>query len=129
MGKDKKKPVGRPLTTTKNFPKGWQSEVINLGEQGASDVELRGFLNCICHETWERLLKDDREFSETIKEARAKCEIWWQRVGRLNLENKDFSPTLWYMNMKNRFGWADKKEIDHTSKGEAITGIERVIID
>ena len=124
----KKKPVGRPLTTTSDFPKGWQKEVINLGEQGASDVEFRDYLNCICHRTWDRLLKEDEEFCETIKRARSKCELWWQKQGRLNLENKEFSATLWYMNMKNRFKWADKQEINHQNDGGKFDVIERVIV-
>ena len=103
--------MARPKITTDDFPENWENGIIELASQGASDVEIRDYLNGICHETWARLIEEDKEFSETVKKARLKCQVWWEKKGRLNLDEKDFSATLWYMNMKNRFGWADKQEV------------------
>ena len=113
---------GRLKITPADFPDDWEKGIIDLASEGASDVEIRGFLG-ICHETWVRLINEDQLFSETVKKARDLCRIWWEKNGRLNLETKDFSATLWYMNMKNRFGWADKQEVDHTTKGEKVNSI------
>lgn len=112
-----KNKVGRPKITTADFPEKWEKIVDSLYSQGASDVEIRVELD-ICHQTWDRLLKEDTEFAETIKKARQKCNAWWERKGRTELENDKFSSTLWYMNMKNRFGWADKQENKNEHEGE-----------
>ena len=121
--------TGRP---TKYKPEMCET-VVSLMSQGASKYEVCAELN-ICFDTiseWcdpkSAYFKPD--FSDSVKKGLQLSRAWWEKSGRLNLENRDFSYTGWYMNMKNRFGWADKQEVDHTTGGEKITRIERVIID
>ena len=111
-----KNKVGRPKIPFKPWPN-WKKDILSLYSEGASDVEIRGLIiekmeeqNSCTWDLWDRWLKEEPEFSETIKKGREFCEIWWQRTGRKELKNKDFSYTGWYMNMKNRFGWRDKQE-------------------
>ncbi len=111
--------VGRPKITTEKFPDGWQEHIINEMSQGASRAEIYAWLN-IDKEVFTRLIEEDQEFSETIKSGERQSHAWWERKGRTELDNKDFSATLWYMNMKNRFGWRDKQETDITSGGQPI---------
>jgi hypothetical protein len=68
-------------------------------------------LGGISDDLWYRLIAEDEEFSRTIKKCKAACQQWWERKGRMHLENPKFNATLWYMNMKNRFGWKDKSEV------------------
>lgn len=85
--------------------------------QGASLTEIKAFLS-ISNDLYTRLLEEDKEFSVTIKKGLALSHAWWEKLGRENLFNKDFSATLWYMNMKNRFNWRDRQEVDATVKQE-----------
>jgi len=83
--------------------------VVTLMKEGASIVEICLELN-ICKQTFYNWCKEHEEFLDSKKKGVDFSEGWWMKKGRLNLENKDFSYTGWYMNMKNRFGWADKTE-------------------
>jgi len=100
--------MGRSLIELKDLPE-WESTMLTLAKEGASIVELANELN-ISRDTFYEIGKREPIFSDTVKRCKALSEAWWERQGRTQLQNKDFSYTGWYMNMKNRFGWRDKSE-------------------
>ncbi len=110
---------GRPQIKLEDLPEGWEESIIKLSKQGASIVELAVELD-ISRNTLYALSERDEYFLNTIKRCKRYCEAWWLGKGRTELDNKDFSYTGWYMNMKNRFGWADKQENknENTNTGE-----------
>lgn len=118
--------AGAPKKDLSELPEGWYEDILELYKEGASNVEVKAliytWLGSFSNDLWDRWIKEESQFSETIKMGKVISEAWWAKKGRLQLENKEFSYTGWYMNMKNRFGWADKKEVDHTTKGEVIKG-------
>lgn len=116
-------PGGSPKQPFKAW-EGWHDDILSLYAEGASDVEIRGLIaekmegrETLTWYLWDRWLDEEPEFLETVKKGRGLCEIWWQRKGRTSLNEGTFSSTLWYMNMKNRFGWKDKQEIEHGVHG------------
>ncbi len=103
---------GRP---TKYKPE-YCEKVIELLKQGYSLCEIALELD-IAVDTLHEWRKRYKEFSDAINTGRGFSEGWWTSNGRLNLHNKEtFNTTLWYMNMKNRFGWRDKSEQEITLK-------------
>ena len=121
--------VGRPKIELTDLRKDWKESIIELSKQGASIVELSVLLD-ISRDTFYALSDREPEFSDTVKKCKQYCEAWWLSKGRTELENKEFSYTGWYMNMKNRFGWADKKEIKEEVKKEVTTfNIDNLSLD
>lgn len=115
-----KRPVGRPRTTTDDLPENWHELMRDCGQEGGSAVEARCLLG-IGESAWETLLTDSEEFRRTEKERQALCEVWWERQGRRMTSGGDGNATVWIFNMKNRFGWRDKQEIDHSSTDGSMT--------
>lgn len=118
---------GRPKKPISILFEDWQNKILDEYAIGASDVEIKALiyneLGTFSNDLWNRWLIEEDEFSTTIKKGRQLSEAWWTRKGRKNLENGKFNYTGWYMNMKNRFNWADKKEI--TQSGQlSITPLE-----
>ena len=115
---------GRPKEIF-DLPENWYNEVLNLYKEGASDVEIKALIyqwrGSFSNDLWDRWIKEEEQFSETIKMGKLISEAWWTKSGRKNLENKDFSYTGWYMNMKNRFNWTDKQSVDVTTLGDKVT--------
>lgn len=117
MKQEKKNKVGRPRTTIDDLPEDWKSIVMDCGQRGGSEVEARCLLG-ISSTGWYTLLEDSVEFSETVAKASSLCQVWWEKNGqRLAIEGGG-NATIWIFNMKNRFGWSDKQQIDQSIKSE-----------
>ena len=110
---DEKRPVGRPRTTLDDLSPDWKGIVLACGQEGQSAVTIRCKLG-IGESAWETLLEDYDEFRRTVKEAKSLCEHWWEERGREMAMGSEGNATVWIFNMKNRFGWRDKTEHEHT---------------
>ena len=119
-------PVGRPRTNIRDLPDGWENIMREAAQEGASDVEVRCLLG-IGESGWYTLIEDDEQFCRTVKECKALCQVWWERTGRKMTMGADGNATVWIFNMKNRFGWKDKSETEHTGTVQ-VTQITRRII-
>jgi len=102
----------------------WREDIIELYKRGASNVEVKAYLaetmgsfsECL----WTRWMKDEQEFSETIKRGLMYSNAWWERQSRVNLENPKFNTANWFINMKNRFFWKDKQNVEMEVKDFTI---------
>jgi hypothetical protein len=112
-------PAGRPLLTLDDLPEGWHDIALELYKNGASDVEVRVALrrdgySVMSDDLWYRFLGQEEEFSRTIKAGQAMARAWWEAKGRTELDSQTFSPTLWHMNMANRYGWHNRQDLKIT---------------
>ncbi len=134
--KEESNDVGRPKADFYQeikegiIPKDWYKQIIKLYEQGASNQEIKALIyswrGSFSNDLWDRWIEENEEFSETISGGKMLSEAWWHKRGRINLINPAFSPQLWYMNMKNRFGWKDKHELSGNADEpiRTITGMQ-----
>ena len=110
----------RPKEDVKDLPENWYDLILDLYKIGASDVEVKGLIyewrGSFSNDLWDRWIKEEEQFSETIKTGRILAECWWNKNGRENLKNKEFNYTGWYMQMKNRFNWTDRTDLTTKDK-------------
>lgn len=105
---------GRPKETPeKRLKVGWQQVMLDLATDGASELEVRTTLG-ISADLWYRWIEDEQEFSATVKNCKALCETWWEKNGRRMAGGGPGNAAVWIFNMKNRFGWKDKQEVEHS---------------
>jgi transposase len=63
------------------------------------------------------------EFSNAKKEGTLLGQHFWEKMGTAGAMGKiqGFNVTAWIFNMKNRYNWRDKRDIDNTSSDGSMT--------
>jgi hypothetical protein len=56
---------------------------------------------------WERKYP---EFKNAVIIGEQFCRAWWEKKGRVNIDNREFNNNLYLAHMQNRFGWSRKVE-------------------
>jgi transposase-like protein len=115
MKKNENSKMGAPTKYKEEF----KDVLLDLMKKGASIEEICLEFD-ICIQTLYNWFDTYPDFLEAKKRGESFSKGWWLKQGRINLENKEFNYTGWYMNMKNKFGWTDRVANDHTTKGDKI---------
>lgn len=123
---EKKNKIGRP---TKYDPAMCEI-VVEVMEQGFSFEAVAGHLG-ICKDTLYEWAKKYPDFSDAKKRGLEQSRIFWEALGIEHIVTKSDSKTekqghnttttsksrslnssVYIFNLKNRFGWSDKKEVE-----------------
>lgn len=114
---------GRP---TKYKPEYCDYAIHYLGK-GFSKEALAGIL-CISKNTLYEWIKAHEDFKDAITIGEAKSQVHWENLTVQHVvhtkNGKQINGQVYGLNMKNRFGWSDKKEIaleEETKKSFAFS--------
>lgn len=114
--KNKTKRTGRP---TKYKPE-YCEVVKEVMAKGYSKEAVAGHLE-IAKDTLYQWEKAHPDFADALKEGVELSRLFWERMGIEHITHfaksgKQLNSTAWIFNMKNRFNWRDKSEVDLGNK-------------
>lgn len=115
---------GRPPKITKKFADEASEHLVGWFEQGFCIAEIAAELD-ISKPSYYKCKDISKKFFNAEKVGLAKSEAWWSKVGRAGAVGKvDINCPVWIFNMKNRFGWKDRVEQQHTgAEGAALPAL------
>lgn len=129
----KKMPVYRTEATGQTFgrPSKYEPEfcqrVIDFMAKGYSKEACAGELN-IMKSTLYEWEKAHEDFSNALKQGVELSRLFWEDIALKHIthtaKGKQLNSTVWIFNMKNRFGWSDKKEIELGEKAAKSFGFK-----
>ena len=114
------------MAKTKGRPTKYKKEYCELlikhMSQGLSFESFAAFVN-VNPDTIYEWLKKNKEFKEAYVFAKIKCLFFWEKLGIAGAAGKVkcFNNATWIFNMKNRFLWRDRAELDHVSSDGSMT--------
>lgn len=105
-----KNPVGRPSL----YKPEYCQKLIDHMSQGYSFESFAAVVD-VNRDTLYQWKKDHADFSDAVTKAFSKCLLKWEEIGMEGLwgnKNAIFSQNVYTFNMKNRFKWTDKVEVE-----------------
>lgn len=104
--------------------------LIELGRIGMSLTAASVALG-VSDDSLSRWADKHPDFGDAMREYKRLNLAWWEEQGRTHLVEEPGAPkfnhVLWYMNMKNRHGWADKQELKADISIDIADRLQRAI--
>lgn len=97
----------------------WKQIALQEAANGASLFEIKAILG-ISGCLYRRLMAGNKEFRDFIITCKKYARCWWYKTGREGLNLKGFNSQLFAFQMKNKYGWSDKVEIDPGDKSVSL---------
>lgn len=115
----KKKPAAKPEGYTFGRPTEYKPEYCEVAiealKKGFSKEAVAGHIG-ICKDTLYKWIKRHKDFADAIAQGVELSRIHWEKIAIdhvvFSKNGVQISPQVWSLNMKNRFGWSEKKEIE-----------------
>ena len=114
-------PDGRPRRALeeiiKNEDPKWFTKAMKMAAKGCSLEEIYVYLG-VSKSTMTYLRERDPEVQELVECWKLYAEAWFNKKGRVNLDNKEFSYQGFSLFMNNKFGWGKKDSVDINASGD-----------
>lgn len=80
--------------------------------------ETFGAIAGVAKDTLYKWAEKHDDFADAKKRAFLECQLFWERLGIDGVRGKyeGFSAATWIFNMKNRFQWRDRQDIEVSEK-------------
>lgn len=103
------------MALVKNYeelPRSFRRNAMGMFAIGASEPEVQSKFG-IAKKSWEEWVTLYPEFAEFVSVGLNRAQAWWELQARnyVSESSSKFNAALWFMNMKNRFGYKDQKEL------------------
>ena len=124
----KKKTSAKPNGRPPKYRESMCGDAVEYMRGGKGITELAALFE-VSRETIHEWRDKHPKFSDAIKLGLLLEEKWWCDVGQNNLltpAGVTLNSSVWIFNMKNRFGWRDKKDI---TGDVGITEVKRIILE
>lgn len=95
-------------------------------KQGESVAEVCAELK-VARSTFYLWLKEYPDFGDAYKIGQVLSESWWAKLGRAGACGKaDINPAVWIFNMKAKFNYTEKTDINMSLSGNLNVAIDPV---
>ena len=103
--------VGRPS----KYDPAYCEALVEHMRDGASITSFAASIG-VARETITGWMNEHEEFSLAVKQGKAVCSAWWEKVGRKNAVEGGGNATLVIFGLKNMAAedWRDKQELEHS---------------
>ena len=95
------------------LPEDWEAKFLEMYNTGTGDFEVMREFG-IPLKNWKIMMNSlgESAFSEVVEFGHVLSQAWWEQQGRSNLKKRGFNTRLYEINMQNKFGWANKAEVN-----------------